>query len=182
MFAWLPNFITFVRLLLIPVFVYCMFGVENGILAALVVFILSGVTDVLDGTLARAFHWESAAGKVLDPLADKSMQLAVFITLVAKKMIPGWVVFLLMLKEGLMVIAGVALWEHKVVVQSNWSGKLATVVMYVSVTIIILFQIMSVPLPHFVEIILWLTIVGTALMAFLCYFFTYKKELAKLKG
>ena len=182
MFAWLPNFITFVRLLLIPVFVYCMFGVENGIMAALVVFILSGITDVLDGTLARAFHWESAAGKVLDPLADKSMQLTVFITLVAKKMIPGWVVFLLMLKEGLMVIAGVALWEHKVVVQSNWSGKLATVVMYVSVTIIILFQIMSVPLPHFVEIILWLTIVGTALMAFLCYFFTYKKELAKLKG
>ena len=80
-----------------------------------------------------------------------------------------------------MIIAGVALWEHKVVVQSNWSGKLATVVMYVSVTIIILFQLLSVPLPHFIEVILWLIIVGTALMAFLCYFFTYKKELAKLR-
>ena len=178
----MPNFITLIRLLLIPVFVYCMFGLEDGIPAALVVFIISGVTDVLDGTLARAFHWESAAGKVLDPLADKLMQLTVFIALVAKKMIPGWIVFLLMLKEGLMVIAGVALWEHKVVVQSNWSGKLATVVMYISVTVIILFQILSAPIPHFVEIILWLIIVGTALMAFFCYFFTYKKELAKLKG
>lgn len=181
MFAWLPNFITLIRLLLIPAFVYCMFGIDNGILAALVVFICSGITDVLDGTLARAFHWESSAGKVLDPLADKLMQLAVFISLVAKQLIPGWVVVLLMVKEGLMIIAGVALWEHKVVVQSNWSGKLATVVMYISVTIIILFQLLSVSLPHFVEVLLWLIIVGTALMAFLCYFFTYKKELAKLR-
>ncbi len=182
MFAWLPNFITLIRLLLIPIFVYCMFGIEDGTVAALIVFILSGATDVLDGTLARAFHWESAAGKVLDPLADKLMQLTVFISLVAKNLIPGWVVFLLTLKEGLMVIAGVALWEHKVVVQSNWSGKLATVVMYISVTTIILFQILSISLPHLIEVLLWLIIVGTALMAFLCYYFTYKKELAKLKG
>lgn len=181
MLSFLPNCITLIRLLLIPVFVYFMLVAKNGMSVSLVIFICSGITDILDGALARAFHWESAVGKVLDPLADKLMQITVFISLVAKRIVPGWIVILLMLKEGVMIVAGIALWEHKVVVQSNWSGKLATVVMYVSVTIMILVRILAVRLPYFIDVFLWLIIVGTALLALFCYFFTYQKELAKLK-
>lgn len=89
----IPNFLTLVRFLLIPLFVYTFFYVPEGNTYAAVIFILSGITDILDGYIARHYNQVTKIGTLLDPLADKLMILTVLTSLWIKDLIP----FLLLL-------------------------------------------------------------------------------------
>ena len=73
---YLPNILSSLRLCMVPVFVV-LFLMGN-LIPAVIVFILAGATDVLDGYIARHFNCTSTLGKVLDPLADKLLQLSAF--------------------------------------------------------------------------------------------------------
>lgn len=126
----IPNVLTVFRLLLIPVFVWGFLCWENLILAA-GIFLLAGLTDVLDGYLARKYNWTTDAGKLLDPLADKGMQTAVLICLAFADILPFWLAICLLLKDTLMiVVASLLLRRKRIYVQANWYGKLATAVTY----------------------------------------------------
>ncbi|MGB9011359.1 MAG: CDP-alcohol phosphatidyltransferase family protein [Aeromicrobium sp.] len=93
-----PNALSFVRLLLVPVFLWLVLGPEWDELA-LVVLMVSGVTDYLDGKLARSMNQTSKIGAILDPVADRFFILAVVIGLTARDIIPLWFAVVLPLRD-----------------------------------------------------------------------------------
>ncbi|MDK2933316.1 MAG: hypothetical protein PWP27_1126 [Clostridiales bacterium] len=115
----IPNILTLIRFLLIPVFVYFFFSnLEHNYLISATIFIFAGITDVLDGYIARTYNMVTKWGKLLDPLADKSMQLTVVFCLAYKKIIPLWAIYIILIKEILMVIGSIVLYRDKIVVSS----------------------------------------------------------------
>ncbi|MCI1966895.1 MAG: CDP-alcohol phosphatidyltransferase family protein [Oscillospiraceae bacterium] len=133
----IPNTLSILRILLIIPFV--IYYTNDQILKAAVVLVLSGLTDMLDGTIARKYHQITELGQMLDPLSDKMTQGAVAICLAVKQpiLIPFLAVFVI--KEALMVIAGIFLIgkKKKRPGGSMWFGKTATVLFYISFGIIV---------------------------------------------
>ncbi|MDQ6526020.1 CDP-alcohol phosphatidyltransferase family protein [Nocardioides sp. LHD-245] len=97
----LPNLISFVRVLGVPLFLWLVLGPEADVLA-LVVLMLSGVTDFLDGWLARRLDQTSELGELLDPIADRLYILAVVVGLAMRDIIPWWVALCLPLRDLLL--------------------------------------------------------------------------------
>ena len=90
-FGNLPNILTYGRILAIPALVACFFVIEDwGRWVAMWIFIAAGVTDILDGYLARAWEQQSAIGRMLDPIADKLLVSAALMMLAADQTIAGW--------------------------------------------------------------------------------------------
>ena len=123
----LPNKLTVLRVILVPVFIFFLLTdiVPLSMLWALVVFSAASITDALDGHIARSRNLVTNFGKFMDPLADKLMSLSVMLSLTIKGVIPWPAPVLLLLKEGTMVVGGLILYSKKVVVFSEWIGKLA---------------------------------------------------------
>ena len=137
----LPNILTVLRILLIPVFIFLFFSdLDQNLTYAFIVFAIAGVTDVLDGFVARRFNMVTEVGKVLDPLADKLMLMAVLICLSTMNLIPLWILILMILKELVMVYGGIRLFFSKtqIIIPSNHFGKLATVSFYLAITMVLL--------------------------------------------
>ena len=95
--------------------------------------VLSGITDVLDGTIARKFNLITNFGKLVDPLADKITQLSILCTLVVKGIIPLLIVIIALLKEAFMICGASFLYGRDLVVSSKWYGKAATVLFYLAI-------------------------------------------------
>lgn len=93
-----PNLLSMIRLLLVPVFLWLVLGPERDGLALLVLMI-SGITDYLDGKLARKFNQSSKIGAILDPVADRVYILAVVIGLSFRDIIPWWLAVILPLRD-----------------------------------------------------------------------------------
>lgn len=131
MLKHVPNILTVIRFLLIPVILICIF--TNNYLLAFVVFTISGLTDILDGFIARKFDLISNFGKLMDPLADKLTQISLLCALAWQNIIPFWILMIVLLKEIIMVIGASFLYGKSVVVYSRWYGKLATVLFYIAI-------------------------------------------------
>ena len=131
MLKHIPNILTIIRFILIPVILYFIF--TGNYILAFVFFTLSGITDILDGAIARKYNLISTFGKLMDPLADKLTQISVLATLVFKEIIPFWILIIVMLKELIMIIGASFLYGKDVVVYSKWFGKLATVLFYFAI-------------------------------------------------
>ena len=142
-----------------------------------VVFILAGATDVIDGFLARKFNWITDVGKLLDPLADKLMQIAAIICLYIRDLIPIWLIIGIIAKELLMIAgATLILKRGNIYVHSNWYGKLGTTVFYAVVLIIILIENRYPQISTLLSIILLLLTIFTLVMY---YIKTYRGEYVK---
>lgn len=133
----IPNILSCFRLLLIPVTAYLFH--RDLVQAASLIFILACLTDVADGYIARKYDQITDLGKILDPLADKGMQITVLVSMASIEYMPWAVVAFILCKELMMVAGGALLYRSKVVVGSNWYGKAATVVTSVCVTAILFF-------------------------------------------
>lgn len=136
----LPNIITIFRIFLIPVYLYVFFGgAENSVLIAGLIFMLAGVSDVLDGYIARRYNLTSKLGAVLDPFADKLMSFTVLVTFTIIGLIPLWILIPMVLKELVMVIgAGLLYLKHSnAVIPSNKYGKIATFSLYAAIFTIV---------------------------------------------
>lgn len=96
----IPNILTIFRIVLTPYFLYILFwGNGDRYAWALLIFITAGITDIIDGHLARKFEVESAMGKLLDPLADKILVISAFISFVTLDLIAAWMVVLIILRD-----------------------------------------------------------------------------------
>ena len=126
-----PNALTIVRFLLIPIILYFIF--TGNYLLGFVFFTISGLTDILDGTIARKFNLISNFGKLMDPLADKLTQICTIASLTLIDIIPIWILVIVLLKELIMIAGASFLYGKDVVVYSKWYGKLATVLFYVAI-------------------------------------------------
>ncbi len=107
----IPNILSLLRLILIaPIVIYI---AEEKYIIALIFLILSGITDVLDGTIARKFNFITDVGKLLDPFADKATQVAILVTLAIKGVIPFWILSIVVIKEFAMIARCViSLWKR----------------------------------------------------------------------
>ncbi len=138
----LPNILSAIRILLVFVFVGVFFyEYPNNVLVALLIFLLAGATDVVDGIIARKFNCISNLGKILDPLADKMMQCTVILCFMIKNVIPLWLGLPFILKELVVLVAGLFLYKsNNVVAVSKWYGKFAVCFFYATIAAIVLFD------------------------------------------
>lgn len=126
--SWLtvPNAITLVRLLLIPVFVYLLFGRDDRAGAAVLLAVL-GATDWVDGFLARRWKQVSTVGKILDPTADRLLLAVGVISILIADAVPLWVAVLTFLREGLVAVTALVLASMGARrIDVTWAGKAGT--------------------------------------------------------
>ena len=138
MLKFVPNLLTILRFLLIPIIVIAC--VQGDYILAIVVLTVSGITDILDWTIARNYNLISDFGKLMDPLADKATQISLLTTLFIKGVIPIWILAVVVLKEFCMVSGASFLYGKELVVSSKWYGKLATVLFYAAMVISLLLE------------------------------------------
>lgn len=135
----IPNLLSVVRLALIPLIVWLYCGAQQYDIAVAVI-LLSGMTDVVDGYIARHWHMVSDFGKILDPMADKLTQAAIILCLLTKYPLMRWLIIFFVIKEMMMVIMGLLVIKKTDAVNSaKWYGKVNTVVLYAVMMLLILF-------------------------------------------
>jgi cardiolipin synthase (CMP-forming) len=131
-----PNMITLLRLLIIPIFGYYLY--EGYYLVAAILLIAACLTDVLDGYIARRFDLITTFGKLVDPLADKLMQVTALLILTIQNIIPLFILLIIIVKELVMAIGGLLLYKKdKYVVQANKLGKIASASIYIAIVLIL---------------------------------------------
>ena len=138
MLKHIPNTLTIIRFLLIPLIVLYIF--TGNYIFAFVFFTISGITDIADGFIARKFNLISNFGKLMDPLADKLTQISTLASLVFTHIIPIWILLIVLLKEFIMIVGASFLYGKDVVVYSKWYGKLATVLFYIAIVVSLLLK------------------------------------------
>jgi cardiolipin synthase len=131
----LPNYITLLRVVLIPFFVNLMiYGYYR---AALIVFVTACVTDALDGMIARLTNSKTELGAFLDPMADKLLILSAFVTLVLLGMLPVWLVIIVVSRDIILVLGSIAIYftGHQFKAQPSIIGKATTLLQLIVVTL-----------------------------------------------
>ena len=125
-----PNLLSLFRLALVSLFVWQYSGMGRSA-AGCAILLVSGLTDMLDGYIARRFNMVSDLGKILDPVADKLTQAVVLLCLAEKYRMMMLPLFILLVKECVgAVLCVLAIRKSGLVQSSNWHGKLNTVVLY----------------------------------------------------
>lgn len=128
----IPNWLSLFRLLCVGG-VTAAFTLGHQVLA-LVIYLVASLTDVLDGYLARRNNWISNLGKLLDPLADKALQVSVMLCFRLAGLISWWPFLVVLGKELIMIVGAAFLYKNRdVVVYSNWVGKLSTAVFFAAI-------------------------------------------------
>ena len=126
----IPNIFSFFRICLIPALVW-LYGVEHDYMWAGYILILSGITDMVDGYIARHFHMVSNLGKILDPIADKLTQGVMLMCLVMRFPLMIVPFVLLIAKEIYMSVSGILVIQRTgIVCGADWHGKAATCFLY----------------------------------------------------
>lgn len=131
MLKHVPNALTIARFILIPFILSAL--IHDDYFLTFILLTVSGLTDVLDGFIARKFNLITNFGKLIDPLADKSTQITILATLALKGIIPIWMIVIIFLKEFIMIAGASFLYGKELVVSSKWYGKLATVLFYIAI-------------------------------------------------
>lgn len=108
MYSNIPNFITLARVMSVPVIFWLLVN-DHG-RAAFFVFLLAGISDALDGFLAKRFNWTSELGAYLDPLADKILIVSIYIALAVSGEIPLWLVVAVVSRDILILLAVLLSW------------------------------------------------------------------------
>ena len=157
----LPNKLTVLRVVLVPFFVAALLiskSVEPMKWAALVLFIVASLTDLLDGKIARKYNLVTTFGKFMDPLADKVLTISGMICLIELGRIPSWIVVIIVARE--LIISGFRLiaTEHGIVIAANYWGKFKTTFQM----IMIILMIMNLPALSLVtDIVMWIALILT---------------------
>ncbi|OZG72596.1 CDP-alcohol phosphatidyltransferase [Hahella sp. CCB-MM4] len=142
----LPNAITLLRIFLVAPIVFCL--AREWYRDALWLFLVAGLSDGLDGFLARTFHWASRFGAITDPLADKVLLVSVFVVLTINGLLPLWLTILVFARD-LIIVAG-ALTYHMLVgsysIRPSVWGKLSTFAQITYVLVVVLYYA-GLPMP-----------------------------------
>lgn len=138
----IPNAISFIRILLITPFV-ALFICRQYIPSA-AVLLVSGLSDCVDGYIARRFHQESELGKILDPLADKLTLIAVGVCLIFIEPYVLPLMIIMVIKDIMMIVGGTVIIQRGIIPpKSLWYGKVSTILFYTSVGAVVVMAILS---------------------------------------
>lgn len=184
--AWckhIPNALTILRFILIPFII--VYIVQDKYIEAFIFLTISGLTDVLDGIIARKFNFITNFGKLIDPLADKTTQISILVTLALKNIIPMWILVIVFIKEFAMVSGASFLYGKDLVVSSKWYGKLATVLFYLAIVASFAIKYWNsialapgnsvAALPEF-DIYIYYLALAAAIFSFVMYYITFYKQ------
>jgi CDP-diacylglycerol--glycerol-3-phosphate 3-phosphatidyltransferase len=157
----LPNFLTVVRILLVPVLIVALLEKSSGgdALAA-VVFVVASVTDAVDGYLARARNSVTTFGKLMDPIADKLLIVAALVVLVSLDRLQAWVAMVIIAREFAVTVLRAAVGAGSgLVISASAFGKAKTVLQVAMVLVLIAAH----GRPVWVEVLIYLTVLVTVL-------------------
>ena len=142
----IPNLLSFFRLALVPVFLVLVIGRQDA--AALVVLIVSSVTDFLDGYLARRLNQVSRLGQLLDPAADRLYIFAALIGLAWRDLLPWWLVAVIVGRDVMLLVLGIVLASHGYgPLPVHHLGKVATFALFVALPVLMLGEAFTVLQP-----------------------------------
>jgi CDP-diacylglycerol--glycerol-3-phosphate 3-phosphatidyltransferase len=166
----LPNVLTVVRILLVPVLVAALLAATaSGDLLAAVVFVVASVTDALDGWIARRRKAESTFGKLMDPLADKLLVVAALVSLVSLARLSAWVAMVIIAREFAVTgLRQLAMEDGHVIPASIW-GKLKTVTQIAMVLALIAVDDRTVAVDALVYVTVFVTVASGVV-----YFFNFR--------
>lgn len=130
----IANRLTFSRILIIPIFLFAFFvQFKYHLLVAGIIFFLSGLTDLFDGYVARTYNQVSDLGRLFDPLADKLTMITVFTALSINKLIPIWILIIVIAREGVILAGALLVYLRGAdIINPSPSGKYATFFLYVT--------------------------------------------------
>lgn len=136
----IPNCLCYFRILLIPAFLYVYFNADkqSDYIIAAGILVISGLSDFLDGFIARRYHMVTDFGKIIDPVADKLTQFTIALTLLYHYPLMWLVLAIIVIKDGMLALIGFYLYESGVKVKgASWWGKVATAYFYLVVIILV---------------------------------------------
>ena len=174
----LPNTLTVLRILLVPVVVVALLDeTPNGDAIAAGVFALAAFTDSLDGYIARQRNAVTTFGKLMDPIADKLLIAAALIALVSLDRLAGWIAMVIIAREfavtGLRLVAA----ERGVVIQASWLGKAKTVLQVAAIICLIAVN----PAPLGVDLLVYAAVAATVISG-IDYFFGFRRTVKRQAG
>jgi CDP-diacylglycerol--glycerol-3-phosphate 3-phosphatidyltransferase len=175
----LPNVLTLVRILLVPVLVVALLDeTANGDLFAAIVFALASVTDAMDGYLARTRNAITTFGKLMDPIADKLLIIAALVALVSLHRLAGWVAMVIIARELTVTVTRMQATQHGVVIAANWWGKAKTIVQVAAIFFLIA---EGVPSPAWVDGLVY-GMVAITIVSGVDYFFGLRRVLREAEA
>ncbi len=163
----LPNSLTLFRILLVPMFVgLVLYGHPSG---ALAVFLVAGLTDALDGLLARLLDQQTTLGRYLDPLADKLLLVAAFIVLSVEGWVPLWVTIIVVSRDIIISVGSLVihLLRERPDIAPTPLGKVTTVLQLAYIVAVLLGTAM--PLPGWVVLVSVLVVAALTVASGLHY-------------
>lgn len=158
---YIPNLISFLRILLVgPLAVYLL---SENYTASLAIFLLAGLSDALDGYLARRFNWTSEFGALLDPVGDKLLMLTAYLILGLQSFIPMWLVGVVILRDVVIVSGGLLyrLLVGEVVIAPIISSKINMVLQVLLVFGLLLSLSLYALPPLLLQALMWLVLLST---------------------
>jgi CDP-diacylglycerol---glycerol-3-phosphate 3-phosphatidyltransferase len=169
----LPNVLTMLRILAVPVVVVALLGeTPNGDALAAAVFALAALTDGLDGYFARSRDAVTTFGKLMDPIADKLLVAAALVSLVSLDRLAAWVAMVIIAREFAVTLMRAVAAERGVVIAASWLGKAKTVLQIAAVFALIAAN----PAPVWVDALVYLAVAATVISG-ADYFFGLRKRL-----
>jgi CDP-diacylglycerol--glycerol-3-phosphate 3-phosphatidyltransferase len=169
-----PNVLTVVRILLVPVLVVALLEkTGDGDLLAAIVFAIASLTDAIDGYLARSRNWVTTFGKLMDPIADKLLIIAALVVLVSLGRLDAWVAMVIIAREFAVTVLRVAAGTQQgVVISASSLGKLKTAAQVAMVLVLIAVG----GRPLWVSLLVYATVLITVLSG-ADYFFGFRRHL-----
>jgi CDP-diacylglycerol--glycerol-3-phosphate 3-phosphatidyltransferase len=175
----LPNVLTLLRILLVPVLVVALLDeTANGDLLAAIVFALASVTDAMDGYLARTRNAITTFGKLMDPIADKLLIIAALVALVSLHRLAGWVAMVIIARELTVTVTRMQATQHGVVIAANLWGKAKTIVQVAAIFFVIA---VGEPSPAWVDGLVYGMVVIT-IVSGIDYFFGLRRVLREAEA
>lgn len=180
---YIPNVLSVLRLLMSLAFagIFLLMG-EEYYYVCVIIFVVAGVTDVVDGMLARKFNWITSAGKILDPLADKTMQIVALICVAVGELVPTWLLIPIVLKEVIMGIGSIVFYcMFKTIGVAKNYGKAYTVIFYLVIAAMIVFRSWF-DANDWAKYVLCIVTALSGFAAIVLYYITYLKGKLGKKG
>jgi cardiolipin synthase len=162
-YSSIPNFITLGRVLSVPVLFWLLLNDQQKL--AFFVFLAAGISDAIDGYLAKRFKWTSELGAYLDPLADKLLIVSIYIALAINYQIPLWLVIAVVSRDILIVLAVLLSWlvDKPFAIKPLTVSKLNTAAQLVLATTVLGDNAFALGLGLTREALVWITGISTAL-------------------
>ena len=177
----IPNLISILRILLVIPVVWAL--VDEHFALALILSAVAGISDGIDGFLAKHFHWQSRLGSILDPIADKLLLVASFATLAWMDLLPLWLLWLVLARDVIIVFGGLA--YHYFIGEFEllpvWSSKINTALQIILVLLVIISQQWFAELTLLISIGVWAVVVSV-IFSGLEYILTWGNKAWKQKA